>query len=412
MAVRFDNFHGSLELLEPERSKEGFLKCHAIIARTGVLTYRDSQGRTTAELIPPEELFDEASLKTLGGKPFTNDHPLDTEGRPVLVDPDNAKDYSKGTIGNDIAADRKVGLVRVTIDVHDGPTIAAIDAGKRQISNGRLVGRIDQTAGVWVQGEQRYYTGESARGKRGVRFDCIQRDLRYNHAAAVDAGRAGAHVAIAMRADSAMAIMPSAQPNGGPNMAKIRIDSVEYEVGEGFAAAYGVHMAGINARLDGQAESVKALQSDKTKADGELAAYQAKIAELQTRVDSVDPVKMVADRRALEAKAAPMIKVDDADVAAMTDREVRLAAIQGIKPDFTGAEMSDEEIVLFFDGLAAAFESFGETQTNDGRGGVRQARADGKPASAPDKARAARQARWAAKFDFRQQKANANGGAK
>lgn len=383
LPVRFDRHIGAIETLEPKRTDEGFLKVHGIVARAGVLHYEDATGKVSAELIPPEELFKKESLETLGGKPFTDDHPRDANGAPLLVNSDNSEEHTKGTVGNDIVANKATGFVRITIDAHQASIIAKIDKGKRQLSSGRLVDRIDETPGVWNASSQLFWTGDAAIGKKGVRFDRIQRGLRHNHVALVDRGRAGPRVSLRM--DSADAVQVEPPDNGGLPMAKVRIDGAEFEVDSGAAAAITAQQTAHKTRVDGLDTQVKTLEAEKVKAEAERDLAKVKADELETKLAGINPKEMVKARLDLERSVAHL-KLDG--VGEMTDRAIRVAVIKSKLPKYEDKDVSDEDVNVYFDAVLAMA---GETPAtrNDGSAGLNSAAHDSAPVNTDlDKKRA------------------------
>lgn len=366
---RFDLHAGSIETLESERSSEGFLKMHGIVARTGVLYYQDAHG-VSSELIPPEELFAEDSLATLGGKPFTDDHPRDDNGAPLLVTPDNSEEHTRGTVGNDIAGKQSQGFVRITLDAHQKGIISKIDAGKRQLSSGRLVERIDETPGVWDASTQQYWLGDDAIGKPGVKFDRVQRGFTHNHVALVDRGRAGPRVSLRLDSADAVQVEPPST-NGGRNMAKVRIDGVEHEVDSGVAVAIAAQQTAHKTRIDGLDTKVKTLEAGAVKATADLDASKLKADDLQKKLDAVDPKALVQARLKLERSVAHL-KLDGLD--AMSDREVMVAAIKKLKADYDDTDVSDEHVAIYFE---ARMDALGvDIKTDDGGGRANSARHD------------------------------------
>jgi len=156
-------------------SDEGFLKVPARIGRSGIQEYSAIEmGMTDREphekvtvLRPEEEVFSDATLKSFGFKPITNNHP------PELLDSKNAKKFSVGM------SDRKVirdgDFMATDLNVFDADAIADVEFGKAEISNG-YTADIDFTPGVTSD---------------GVQYDAIQRNIRGNHIAIVTRGRAG-----------------------------------------------------------------------------------------------------------------------------------------------------------------------------------------------------------------------------
>lgn len=387
MPERFDTINS--ELLKPIKTGEGFLKAQGVLARTGVLGYRRHDGSVRYELLPPEELFDPASLSTLGGKPIVDDHPTDDRGAYILVDAENASELVKGTVSNTIHPDRARGLLKVDLDIHDGPTIDKVDAGKRQLSSGRVLREIEPTPGVWDHVAQKYYTGADAVGRSGVRFDAIQRGLAHNHAAIVERGRAGSKVAI--RVDSAVSdvtAIPKPSQEFKP-MGTIRVDNADYEAEPGLAAAFARHDNRQSGRIADLEQLLNEAKADKARVEGELAGEKTKSQELQSRMDSFDIREAIKGRMALERKARKLLRADT-DLDELSERQIHVASIQARVKGWSDEGMSDDQVKYFFDGLAASVPDQPETavQTNDGRNaGRNNVRNDGAPGSEVEKAR-------------------------
>ena len=54
-------------------TNEGFLKCDAIVTRTGVFFYKNPDGTIRKELRHPDDVLQEESLQTMKMIPLTND---------------------------------------------------------------------------------------------------------------------------------------------------------------------------------------------------------------------------------------------------------------------------------------------------------------------------------------------------
>lgn len=181
MVHRIDVFES--ELVDVKRTDEGFAHFFARATRTGVFPYRNADGSIRRELRLPEEVFHPDSMKTLQLKPITNDHPM------YMVDSTNSREYTVGMTGEEVIQDGIFLKTKATIT--DQATIDdVIKKGKAEVSCGYYC-KHDRTPGV--------YEGQS--------YDLIQRDIRYNHLAVVDSGRAGPEVKL--RLDSGDAIMLS-----------------------------------------------------------------------------------------------------------------------------------------------------------------------------------------------------------
>lgn len=173
-------FADKLTLDKARRTSDGYMAIRAKAARTGIYQYLgrevDPEGKHFAadQVVnvyrPPEEVFSADSLASFVGKPITNDHP--TEG----VDANNWRDLAHGTIMGAVKDGDYVGF---DLAFMDAKLIAQVDAGKRELSNG-YVSRVDIEDGE----------------HEGVKYQAVQREIRGNHIATVDAGRAGSECRI------------------------------------------------------------------------------------------------------------------------------------------------------------------------------------------------------------------------
>ena len=156
---------------------EGFLICRNVpIARTGTQEYMGREigltGQNADKIITvrrePEEVFSSAALASFEGKPATNDHP------PDLIGPDDVGLYEKGHAQN---IRRGVGdwadYIVADLHIHDRELIEAIQNGKREISCGYECDYVDNGDGTYSQ-----------------------KNIRGNHVAVVERGRAGKRAAI------------------------------------------------------------------------------------------------------------------------------------------------------------------------------------------------------------------------
>jgi len=156
---------------------EGFLICRNVpIARTGTqeylgreigLTGQDAEAVATVYR-PPEEVFADAALASFEGKPATNDHP------PGLIGPDDVSAYEKGHAANIRKGTGEwADYVLADLHIHDRELIDAIRNGKREISCGYACDYVRNADGTYSQ-----------------------KNIRGNHIAVVDRGRAGKRAAI------------------------------------------------------------------------------------------------------------------------------------------------------------------------------------------------------------------------
>lgn len=154
---------------------EGYLICHDVpIARTGTQEYMGCELGLTgskANVIfkvtrPPEEVFAPATLASFEGKTFTNDHP------PNLINSQDTYIYEKGHGQNVRKANDNEHII-CDIFVKETQAIQDIKSGKkREISAG--------------------YNCDLVENENGF----IQTNIRGNHIALVENGRAGSSVCI------------------------------------------------------------------------------------------------------------------------------------------------------------------------------------------------------------------------
>lgn len=162
-------------LAAPIRRADGTMIAEARMTRTGVFTYRKADGTTRREYRSPDEVFRPDSLASFRGVPVTNKHP------PEMITAQNARKYTVGAV---LDTPRRDGDYAVaTIAVHDAATIAAMDAGKNQVSNGYDVDLIE----------------EPGTSPDGERYDARQTNIVGNHfAIGLDNARAGSDAIVRM----------------------------------------------------------------------------------------------------------------------------------------------------------------------------------------------------------------------
>ena len=156
------------------REPEGYLLCLNVpVARTGTQEYLPEElglpgrGKLIPVYRPEEEVFSPETIASFEGMPVTNDHP------PGGVDSGNIRSLQKGHAHNVRRGHgEESDLLLADLMITDPSLIDLVLSGKREISCG--------------------YTYELCREKGQF----IQRKIRGNHVAVVNAGRAGSRVSI------------------------------------------------------------------------------------------------------------------------------------------------------------------------------------------------------------------------
>jgi len=179
-----------LSTLQPvEERDDGTIVADGRLTRCGVFTYFQPDGSVRRELRRRQDVCNPASLHTLIGRPVTNNHP------PGLLDAKTAREWMVGAQAGDVTVDED--HVRSKVSVLDASTIGAMRAGKVEVSCGYECDCLE------IPGEDPVYG----------RYDAIQTNIKYNHIAIVDKGRAGPTAAVRM--DGWMVAEPAAAPGRG-----------------------------------------------------------------------------------------------------------------------------------------------------------------------------------------------------
>lgn len=150
---------------KPYITSQGFLRCKVAATRTGVFTYFDRDGKIRRELRLPEEVFNKDSMASLANISFTDLHPKEA------VNAFNSNKYTKGL--TDSVVEKNNDLLETYLTITDGETIQKVLDGSHEVSTGYSADK------EFIKGS---YNGQP--------YDCIQRNIRYNHLALVPKGRA------------------------------------------------------------------------------------------------------------------------------------------------------------------------------------------------------------------------------
>lgn len=299
MATRYDMIE-----LKAQVSPEGWIRDKPVITRSGILVYKTADGKTQREYRPDSEVFSESSLNSAFGIPITDSH-------SGLVTSKNVN----GIVGTVTSAGAQEGQdVLADIIIHNPTRLG----NKRELSLGYEC-EIEHTPGA----------------HNGERYDCIQRNIRYNHLAVVKKGRVGN---AKIRLDSTDAI--SFDVEGDSPMDKlvtVRLDSIDYQAAP---------------------EVLNAL----TKANTELVKIQKRYDELEAERDTLatkinghaDELKAAKSGARNELKArlelesvadSHSIKFDEDD----SDRIIKSKIVGKLTPDLKMDGKSDDYVDSAYD---------------------------------------------------------------
>ena len=328
MAFRVDIRGGQYR--KPAKTPQGFLRADALPTRAGVFTYRRGDGTVVRELRLPEEVFNSDSLATLAHAPLTDGHPSEP------VNPSNVKALAIGHMGE--TPERQDEHVCVPVYVTDAEAIKKVETREKLELSGGYYCDLEEKAGVY----------------EGQAYDKIQRNIRYNHVALVERGRAGPENRIRLDANDGIQIDES---NEEYSMDKITIDGVDYEVSPTVAQAFAKREAAQKSALEAAQAEAQALSA---KVSGlEIAAKKAD----EDLAQAKDP-KVIAE--AVKARLALVTIAEKNGVKhdGLSDDEVRRAVAEkyGFKLDGKDAAF-----------VAAAFEIASEKLDKQNVANLRQA---------------------------------------
>lgn len=328
-------FTDAASLAGTRRRNDGYLVADARVARTGIQLYAGYEvGKPEMPVVrvyrPESEVFSRDTLVSFAHRPVTNDHPEE----PVTAD--NWREHAVGQTADEIARDGQ--FIRVPLMVADAATIKAIEDGKRELSAGYTCDL------AW----------ESGVSPSGEAYDAIQKNIRANHVAIVQRGRAGAEVRIGD------ASKWGAAPISTTDRSKHTMsDALRIVVVDGLSVS----------TTDQGAQAIDKLQKDKAALENRLAdtekkhaeALKAKDAEIAKKDAEIDGLKgKVLDAAALDklvqarADLISTAKTIAADVKTdgLTDAEIRKAVVVAKLGDAAVKDKSDAYIDARFDILA------------------------------------------------------------
>jgi len=312
---------------------EGYLVANVRTARIGTQDYLgvelDRPDLDTVTVYRDEsEVFSKTSLQTFGLLPVTDDHPAD------LVTADTARMVSVGTTNEEVLRDGD--YLRIGIKLTDAATIRKVQDGKRELS----VGYVSEL--IWGDGI----------APDGTAYQARQTNIVGNHIAIVAAGRAGP-----------LARIGDSQPG---TVARWGASPITYEKDAIMADAIQTRTVQIDGlsvvTTDAGAQALEKLMKDMAsgekkakeemdKKDGELAAKDAKIAEMSKSVLSdADLDAKVAARADLIGKAKAIAK--DLATAGLSDAAIRKAAVVAVLGDAALSGKSDAYVDARFDILS------------------------------------------------------------
>lgn len=330
-------FTDAVSIAGTRRRDDGYLVADARVARTGIQLYAGYEvGKPEMSVVrvyrPDSEVFSRDTLASFAHRPVTNDHPDEA------VTADNWKEHAVGQTADEIARDGS--FIRVPLMVSDGATIKLIEDGKRELSAGYTC-------------DLAFEAGKTADGET---YDAVQKNIRANHVAIVQRGRAGSEVRIGDEASKwgAAPIRPTTDKE-----TITMSDALRTVVVDGLSVSTTDQGAQAIAKLQKDLESSAAKLSDAEKAhqtaiaakDAELAKKDAEIDDLKGKVlDAAALDKLVQARGDLIATAKAIAA--DVKVEGLSDAEIRKAVVAAKLGDAAVKDKAEAYIDARFDILA------------------------------------------------------------
>lgn len=301
------------------RTSQGGYRIPANLTRTGVFTYRNTDGSSIRELRHPDDVFAPESLATLRDAPVI-------VGHPDMVNPDNWRSLA---VGNVHEATPDGIYVASELTIQDATAMRGVDSGAhRELSCGYDCTLVDG-AGV--------YNGEA--------YDARQTNIRYNHVGMGPRnwGRAGNQVQLKLDGESVCYL-----DDMTVELLQKEIDALK---AENARLTVAVSKAD-SARLD-------TITAEKDTAVAELTSLRVKYdAAVAAGSDEAMSAK-VAARVALEATAVSLLSTPAKPFKAdgLSDRDVQVLVVAKHDPTFKSDGKSDEYVSARFDGAKVALSA-------------------------------------------------------
>lgn len=293
---------------------EGYIEDSPILTRSGIFLYRNADGSLRKEYRPPEEVFKKPHLDSMKGQPVV-------DGHPGVVNSMNVKKHIVGTCLSEGRQDAEG--ARADVIIYDS---TPIKQGRKELSLGYEVDLIEQPGEI-----------------DGERYDAIQTNMRVNHIALVERGRAGN---ARLNLDAAEAVLIEESITMTDKTVTVRLDS-----GLSYEAAPEVAHELDKLRKDAKEAGDQVVSATKER-DTEKARADALCVELKQLKGAQDKIKLDArdaaiQRVQLEATASDIGVEFNADQSDVDIQKSIANKVYGDKIKFDGK--SDEYIKGIFD---------------------------------------------------------------
>lgn len=271
-----------------KRTGAGGARVPATIARTGVQVYTDQHGRTVREYRPPDAVFAEDSLATLGSIPVTEGHP------PNGVTPANHRQLSVGHVSDAPPGKRKdadAEWLESSVVISDADTLRKVESGElTEVSMGYMADVVP----------------ESGIAPNGEHYDAVQKNIRFNHLALLKDGHARAGRGARLRLDGNQEPISmfvrnddAASVAASPKL-MVKVDGIDVEKGS------DTHISLLERGREAEKKRADEATAALTAAQTELGTAKATIASHKP----VDVNALVQDELAFRQSVLPALPKD------------------------------------------------------------------------------------------------------
>jgi hypothetical protein len=323
-------FSDALTLDAPRRTADGYVAVRAKAARVGHYAYTGREvdpdnahglrDQAVVNVLRDEAVvFDKAAVQSFIAKPVTDDHPTQA------VTAANWRDHSRGIV---MGAMRDGDHLAFDLVLMDAATIAKVEAGKAELSNGYAAGL--------EFGDFKAADGTACQAR--------QTGIVGNHVAIVDRGRAGPSCRIGDVAlsDALPNLIPQLN-DGEPKVKTMLIDGLTVDIGNADTAQATITT--IIAARDAATGKVTTLESS-------LAAKDTEIATLKTEKKALEDAKptpaQLRDAAKLYAQVADKAKSIGITVTDAMDEGAIMRATVDAKMGDAAKGWSDEAVAASF----------------------------------------------------------------
>lgn len=336
---RFDIFRADVAKLI--KTDAGFLKVPIRATRVGVFKYYRPDGSVRLEFRPAEEVFNEDSMASIANVPLTIQHPTE------MVTSMNVGNHSVGMTGETVVKTDEMFL--------DVPGILTKDRAVKMVEKKRDRGESQEVSCGYTCDME-----ETPGVFQGEKYDVIQRNIKYNHVALVDKGRAGAAVKLRLDSDSAI-IENDLFSLEVETMKKFKIDGKEFEADEKLVEAFEAFQTKktdefkkIQTETDSLTEEVKELTKEKDQIEARRDSLKDENKtlkkDLETKKDAEQIDKLIEERQSVIEVAEKHIKDFKKDKKSVL--EIKKEVIKAKNPDIKLDEKSDDYIEARFDAIS------------------------------------------------------------